>query len=90
VIQIIIKIDPIEKTITVTVYIKIPLLPAIKIGHITGKLKDGVKIEYNNLILRLKATLYFYVKDGWLWLKFSVTWRGRTWKGDIRLIPLRE
>lgn len=88
--QLIIIIDPSDLSITVTAWIKIPFLPAIEIGYIEGSLKDGVTIEYNNLILGLKVWLHFYVKDGWLWLEFSVSWWDYTWTGDIPLIPLRE
>ncbi|KAK7026031.1 hypothetical protein VNI00_015749 [Paramarasmius palmivorus] len=70
----------------ISVYVKVPLLPAIKLGEFKGNLRDGITITVGASGI-LAGSITLYVKDGWLWIKFSLEVFGQTYDAEFKLIP---
>ncbi|KAG7093345.1 hypothetical protein E1B28_007025 [Marasmius oreades] len=73
-------------SISIYLYVKIPFFPKQKLGCATGSITEGVSIGFDWKIVSGKFT--FTIKDKWLWLHYEVKVLGKTWSGDLKLIPL--
>ncbi|ESK87117.1 hypothetical protein Moror_11893 [Moniliophthora roreri MCA 2997] len=71
----------------ITAYIKAPIFPAIKCGDLKGNLIDGITIEFGISEIA-SGSITLYIKDGWLWIRFSVEIFGKKFEADFKLIPL--
>ncbi|TFK19859.1 hypothetical protein FA15DRAFT_600766, partial [Coprinopsis marcescibilis] len=78
--------DASNKNVSICAYVKIPLIPEIKLGCVTGNIANGVEIKIS--LGPISGLLRFYTKSGWLWLYFEVKILGKAFKGDLKLIPL--
>lgn len=56
------------------------------IGKFKGNLLKGIKITFGTKVI--SGFLRLYIKDGWLRVEFGVTVFGKTFSGDIKLIPV--
>ncbi|RPD53723.1 hypothetical protein L226DRAFT_531392 [Lentinus tigrinus ALCF2SS1-7] len=69
-------------------YVKVPFLPAIKLGELSGNLRDGITISVGVPgILEGSVTLYIS-DDNWLHIKFTLTIFGEEYSADIALFPI--
>ena len=80
-------VDLIKKTITICVYAKLPFLPEVKLGCASGDIEHGVEIKFDTAIASGDFT--FYVKNGWLRLKYDIKILKTNYSGDIALIPFK-
>ncbi|KAG8921170.1 hypothetical protein FRC02_000409, partial [Tulasnella sp. 418] len=86
ILQLVGYIDLSTLDVDIAAYVKIPGLPALKVGELKGNLNDGIEISFDLVII--KGSLRLYIKDKCLWLAYELTVFGTTWSGDIELICL--
>ncbi|KAK7026030.1 hypothetical protein VNI00_015748 [Paramarasmius palmivorus] len=68
-------------------YIKVPIFGTYQVGELKGNLKTGISISVGIPGI-LSGTITLYAKDGWLWIKFSLTIFGKTYTAEFKLIPI--
>jgi len=85
-IKVVVELDLAKKTLSITVYGKLPFLPEFKIASGSGSIQNGITLKFNLKVIQ--GEFRFYVKDKWLWLDYNVKVLGKQWKGTLKLIPL--
>jgi len=70
----------------ITAYIKLPFLPAIRIGEFKGSLLHGITISVK--IPKVSGSISLFVQNKALWIKFDLTVFGKHFGATLKLLPL--
>lgn len=77
-------IDTTTDDIDTDAYLKVPLIPPMKLGHLSGNLKDGVTWTAN--VAGSKGTYKLYLDNQrWVNLDFDLTIFGKPYQGSAKL-----
>jgi len=68
-----------------TAYIKLPLLPAIKVGELKGSLLNGITISFK--IPKVSGSISLFFNNKALWIKFDLTVFGKHFGATLK-VPL--
>ncbi|KAI0692919.1 hypothetical protein C8T65DRAFT_744934 [Cerioporus squamosus] len=72
----------------ITLYVKVPLLPAIKVAEVKGNLRDGIIFTINIPGVASGSVKVYIADDKWLHVKFTLTIFGQECSADLALFKI--
>jgi hypothetical protein len=86
-------VDFVNLEVDIKVYIKLPIVPRIKIAEFKGNLKDGITVAVSaGGIIKGSLTLFVQNYEGrkWIWIHVEVTVYKKTFNFETRVIPFPQ